>query len=87
MTAHTSQAKPGSRATLVSEVVEVEDSLEAANDWFCDRKLSDGLPIVPPTRERVERMLTGTHRDPQEVIGQIPPKWAPATVEKVVSTA
>lgn len=83
MTAHTSQAKPGSRVTLVSEVVEVEDSLEAANDWFCERKLSDGLPIVPPTRERVERMLTGTHRDPQEVIGQIPPKWAPATVEKV----
>lgn len=71
------------RAKLVSEIIEVEDSLEAANEWFCRERLSDGLPIVPPTRERVERMLAGTHRDPQEVIGQVPPKWAPATVEKI----
>jgi len=38
---------------------------------------------VPPTRERVERMLDGADRDPQEIIGPIPPKWAPATVEKI----
>ena len=37
-----------SSLNLVSEIIEVEDSLEAVNDWFCDRKLSDGLPIVPP---------------------------------------
>ena len=83
MATDTSQGKPSSEVKLVSEVIEVEDSLEAANDWFCDQKLSDGLPIVPPTRERVERMLTGTHRDPQEIIGQVPPKWAPATIEKI----
>jgi len=68
---------------LTSDVIEVEDSLEAANEWFCREKLSDGLPIVPPTRERVERMLDGADRDPQEIIGPIPPKWAPATVEKI----
>ena len=28
-------------------------------------------------------MLTGTHRDPREIIGQVPPKWAPATIEKI----
>ena len=28
-------------------------------------------------------MLTGTLRDPQEIIGQVPPKWAPATIEKI----
>ena len=42
MSTDTSQVK------LASEVIEVEDSLEAANDWFLDRQLSDGLPIVPP---------------------------------------
>ena len=36
-----------------------------------------------PTRERVGRMLTGTHRDPREIIGQVLPKWAPATIEKI----
>jgi len=73
--------------TLSSNIIEVEDSLEAANDWFCRKKLSDGLPIVPPTAERVERMLDGTKLDPQEVIGSIPPKWAPAAVEKIAINA
>ncbi len=63
--------------TLTSPIIEVEDSWEAANDWFCREKLSDGLPIVPPTPERVSRMLEATSRDSQEVIGVIPPKWAP----------
>jgi hypothetical protein len=70
-------------SALTSPIIEVEDTLEAANDWFCREKLSDGLPIIPPTPERVETMLTGTSRDPQESIGLIPPKWAPATVEKI----
>jgi hypothetical protein len=34
-----------------------------------ERGWSDGLPLVPPTEERVLRMLDGTSRDPQEVIG------------------
>ena len=72
---------------LTSNIIEVEDSLEAANDWFCREKLSDGLPIVPPTPERVGRMLDGTRRDPEEVIGLIPPKWAPATIEKIAINA
>ena len=33
------------------------------------RGWSDGLPLVPPTEERVLRMLDGTARDPQEVLG------------------
>ena len=73
--------------TLTSPIIEVEDSWEAANDWFCREKLSDGLPIVPPTPERVTRMLEGAAREPQEVIGLIPPKWAPASVEKLAINA
>jgi hypothetical protein len=72
---------------LTSTIIEVEDSWEAANDWFCREKLSDGLPIVPPTPERVARMLDSTSRDSQEVIGVIPPQWAPATVEKIAINA
>jgi hypothetical protein len=58
---------------------EEEDEHEAmfARGW------SDGLPLVPPTEERVLRMLDGTARDPQEVLGLVPPDLAPATVEKI----
>jgi hypothetical protein len=44
-------------------------------------------PLVPPTEERVLRMLDGTSRDPQEVIGLIPPGLQPATVEKIAVKA
>jgi hypothetical protein len=60
-----------------------EDEHEAmfARGW------SDGLPLVPPTEERVLRMLDGTSRDPQEVLGLVPPDLAPATVEKIAVNA
>ena len=48
-----------------------------------DQGLTDGLPVVPPTPERVVRMLAGTKRDAQEVIGLVPPNLAPVTIEKV----
>ncbi|MGH7843732.1 MAG: hypothetical protein ACREQW_00975 [Candidatus Binatia bacterium] len=72
---------------LTSNMIAVEDNLEAANEWFLREKLSDGLPIVPPTRERVERMLDAVERDSQEIIGMIPPKWAPASIEKIAINA
>jgi hypothetical protein len=51
------------------------------------RGWSDGLPLVPPTEERVRRMLDGTVRDPQEVLGLVPPDLAAATVEKIAINA
>ncbi|MEM7469624.1 MAG: thioredoxin, partial [Pseudomonadota bacterium] len=48
---------------------------------------SDGLPLVPPTEARVYRMLQGTKRDPQEVLGEAPPNLVPCTVEKVAINA
>ena len=65
------------------EVTEIEDEIEACYD----RGWSDGLPVVPPTEVRVVRMLQGTTRDPQEVVGVIPPNNAECTVEKVAINA
>jgi hypothetical protein len=65
------------------EIGEGEDEQEA----MYERGWSDGLPLVPPTEERVLRMLDGTARDPQEVVGLVPPDIAPATVEKVAINA
>src|SRR4029077_6365486 len=65
------------------EIGEDEDEQEAmyARGW------SDGLPLVPPTEERVLRMLDGTARDPQEVLGPVPAALAAATVEKIAINA
>src|SRR5579883_2774054 len=52
-----------------------------------ERGWSDGLPVVPPTEERVLEMLDGTTRAPQEIIGRIPPNYAECTVEKVAINA
>ncbi len=65
------------------EVTEIEDEIETC----FDRGWSDGLPVVPPTELRVVRMLRGTTRDPDEVIGRIPPNNAECTVEKVAINA
>lgn len=51
------------------------------------RGWSDGLPVVPPTPERVLRMLAGTERDPEQVLGLMPPSLAPCSVEKVAVNA
>ena len=62
---------------------EAEDAIEAC----FDRGWTDGLPVVPPTAARVLRMLAGTSRRPDEVLGLMPPDLAPCTVEKVAINA
>ncbi|HEX9418408.1 MAG TPA: hypothetical protein VGA81_05095 [Methylomirabilota bacterium] len=41
-------------------------------DWF-ERGVTDGLPEVPPTRERVERMLSATSRPRDTLVAEVPP--------------
>lgn len=65
------------------ELGELEDPVEAC----FSRGWTDGLPVVPPTAERVERMLAGTTRPRDEVLGQVPPDYAECTVEKVAVNA
>ncbi|HEY3020874.1 MAG TPA: hypothetical protein VGJ32_11810, partial [Solirubrobacteraceae bacterium] len=65
------------------EIGELEDVHEA----LLARGVTDGLPVVPPTPERVVLMLEGTSRDPQDVVGVLPPYDGDATVEKVAINA
>ena len=71
---------------LRSRRIEIGDGEDVEEAMFA-RGWSDGLPLVPPTEERVLRMLDGTARDPQEVVGLVPPALAPATVEKIAVNA
>ena len=52
-------------------------------EFFLEKAWSDGLPVVTPTEERLEQMLRGTKRGPDEVVGNIPPAMEPATVRTV----
>jgi hypothetical protein len=65
------------------EFAELEDTFEA----MYERGWSDGLPLVPPTPERVMAMLAGTTRSPADVVAVVPPNLVEATVEKVAINA
>ena len=65
------------------ELADLEDEVEAMHD----RGWTDGLPVVPPTEDRVLRMLGGTSRDPAEVVAVVPPDLVACTVEKVAVNA
>src|SRR5712671_1061724 len=71
---------------LRSRRIELGDDEDEQEAMFA-RGWSDGLPLVPPSEERVLRMLDGTARDPQEVVGLVPPALAAATVEKIAVNA
>jgi hypothetical protein len=65
------------------DVASAEDEFEA----MFDRGWTDGLPVVPPTEERVMRMLAGTSRAPTDVVAVVPPDLVDVTVEKVAINA
>jgi hypothetical protein len=73
--------------SLQAERLEVSDDLWAVNAFFEEKGWTDGLPIIPPTEERVEQMLAAAKSKPQEIIGVVPPRWAPATIEKIAVNA
>jgi hypothetical protein len=50
-----------------------------------ERGWTDGLPVIPPTPERVEAMLAG--RDPAASLGLVPPALGEATLERVAACA
>jgi len=69
--------EPGAREIIC------RGSFEEVNEYFEANELSDGLPIVPPTQEKVEAFLRYTDRDPDEVLGIMLPDSRAATVWSV----
>lgn len=72
---------------LSSSVTEVEDDIELISDSMYQRGWTDGLPVIPPTADRVLRMLAHCSRDPGELVAELPPLRAPATIEKIAINA
>ncbi|MBI2909120.1 MAG: hypothetical protein HYX92_15860 [Chloroflexi bacterium] len=55
-------------------------TLREVDDYFYGNMWTDGLPIVPPTLQEVERFLAFTERSPHEVIGALLPENREATI-------
>ena len=68
-------------------VVMDDASLEAVNRHFMERRWGDGLPVVPPTIERVAAMLRHTDLPPNRVLGKMGPSWNLTTVHHVAVNA
>jgi len=48
---------------------------------------TDGLPVVPPTRERVKQFIGYVGRSPDELIAEVPPLGGRATIERIATNA
>ena len=57
--------------TYVPEIVDLEEDYAA---FLRERGMGDGLPVVPPTPERVDEMLAFADGDPDEVLCTLQPR-------------
>ncbi len=67
---------------LSSDHIEV-NTIKEMIELIYERRWTDGLPVIPPLEPLVREMLDAIGRDPQEVIGILPPKQGIATIEKI----
>ena len=72
---------------LKVEKIEVAEPFRAINELFYERGWTDGLPIIPPTEDRVKEMLRGTDLPPEELVALLDPMKGQATVVKIAANA
>lgn len=58
-------------------------SLDEVQDFLTRRQWTDGLPVIPPTVDRIEKFLQFADRSRQDVIGSLLPENRQATVWNV----
>ncbi|MBI4636447.1 MAG: hypothetical protein HY727_08875 [Candidatus Rokubacteria bacterium] len=74
--------RPASAATLAAP-----DDLDEFQAFAMAEGWGDGLPVLPPTPERVVRLLAGTPGLPGEVVATLAPRFGRATLEVIVVNA
>src|ERR1051325_10998323 len=63
--------KVAATAEAVFEVPKVTDLVE----WYFAQGWTDGLPVVPPTHDKVEAMVAALGGDPDLVECRVPPRY------------
>jgi hypothetical protein len=75
-------ADGGAEAPMIRvEGASVEDAFARANNLMLANRWGDGLPLWPPTRERVSWILGGTAQPRHRALGTFPPRGGVTTVE------
>lgn len=68
---------------IPDDAIVFKGSLAEVNHLFAENGWTDGLPIIPPTKQRVDEFLKFTDMDPDEVIASLPVAYRNVTVRKV----
>jgi hypothetical protein len=74
-------------APLRSATLDVPADQEEFDAFARERGWSDGLPLIPPTAQRVNGYLDQWGVEPTEVLGALPPSNAAVTAEKLAINA
>src|SRR5438046_1095767 len=72
--------------SLQSHAYELDDAF-AVNEQYQQNGWTDGLPIIPPTEDRVWEFLNAAQLAPADVIGVETVRQRPITAEKVAINA
>ncbi len=67
--------------------LESDDDFDAVNELVMKRGWGDGLPVVPPTAARVEKMLAFCDRPVNEPIAKVAPRYGEATPLRLAANA
>tara|TARA_A100001037_G_scaffold299312_1_gene324613 strand:+ start:14841 stop:15866 length:1026 start_codon:yes stop_codon:yes gene_type:complete len=52
-------------------------------EFFFEKEWSDGLPVIPPTEEKVSRMLSSIKDSPEELVGEFPPAFSSVSIYSI----
>lgn len=66
------------------ETIRIEESTAAANEIFQKRRWTDGLPVIPPEKEMIDKIIEILKLNPDEEAGIFPPLMRKGTVKQVV---
>ncbi|MEE8601451.1 hypothetical protein [Euzebya tangerina] len=70
----------------MADLLELDES--AAQEHFFEAGWTDGLPVVPPTPDRVlDTLLAGGVTDPDEILGSVPQRNVTVTAEQLAINA
>ena len=81
------EASETADSTLTFIDGDYETAREGMEKYFLQRGWSDGLPLIPPTRDAVNRMLAGMDLPSSHVVGVVEPGGVKATVENIAINA
>ena len=83
----TTPSAPAGSVGSVSSIKKGPDDLDEFQEFVMAEEWGDGLPALPPTPERVDRILSAWASRRHEVVATLAPRMAEATIEAIATNA